>query len=116
MGERGLRLSGGERQRVAIARAVLKRPRLVVFDEATSNLDSRTERAILNNLDQVSQNTTTLIIAHRLSTVVRAHRIVVLERGVVVEQGTHEQLLGYNRHYANLWRLQQARSTASAPA
>lgn len=116
VGERGLRLSGGERQRVAIARAVLKRPRLVVFDEATSNLDSRTERAILNNLDQVSQNTTTLIIAHRLSTVVRAHRIVVLERGVVVEQGTHEQLLGYNRHYANLWRLQQARSTASAPA
>jgi ATP-binding cassette subfamily B protein len=108
VGERGLKLSGGERQRVAIARAALKRPRIFVFDEATSSLDSRTEREILRNLDEVSSHSTTLVIAHRLSTVVHADEILVLHEGSIVERGPHADLLALNGQYAALWRAQQS--------
>lgn len=107
VGERGLKLSGGERQRVAIARAALKRPRIFVFDEATSSLDSRTEREILKNLRDVSRHSTTLVIAHRLSTIVHADEIVVLHEGSVLERGSHTELLRRDGHYAMLWRAQQ---------
>ncbi len=107
VGERGLKLSGGEKQRVAIARAVLKRPRIFLFDEATSALDSHTERAIQDNLREVSRGTTTLIIAHRLSTVVHADQILVLEHGHIVERGTHDALLRDGGRYAALWLQQQ---------
>jgi ABC-type transport system involved in Fe-S cluster assembly fused permease/ATPase subunit len=108
VGERGLKLSGGERQRVAIARAALKRPRVFVFDEATSSLDSRTEREILRNLNEVSSHSTTLVIAHRLSTVVHADEIVVLHEGTIMERGAHAHLLALNGQYAALWRAQQS--------
>ncbi len=107
VGERGLKLSGGEKQRVAIARAALKEPQLFVFDEATSSLDSRTEQAILRNLAEVAKGRTALIIAHRLSAVVHANQIMVLERGSIVERGTHTQLLQRDGSYAALWRAQQ---------
>jgi ABC-type transport system involved in Fe-S cluster assembly fused permease/ATPase subunit len=108
VGERGLKLSGGERQRVAIARAALKRPLLFVFDEATSSLDTRTEREILRNLMDLSSRSTTLVIAHRLSTVVHADEIIVLEQGVIVERGAHRQLLARGGHYAALWEAQHS--------
>lgn len=107
VGERGLKLSGGEKQRVAIARAILKRPRILIFDEATSSLDSRTEQAIQKTLDELAEDHTTLVIAHRLSTVVGADRILVLDHGRVVEQGTHAELLRLGGHYAQMWELQQ---------
>ena len=107
VGERGLKLSGGEKQRVAIARAALKQPRLFVFDEATSSLDTRTERDILKNLIEVSRGTTTLIIAHRLSTVVHADEIVVLKYGKIVERGSHHTLLTRGNVYAGMWQAQQ---------
>jgi ABC-type transport system involved in Fe-S cluster assembly fused permease/ATPase subunit len=107
VGERGVKLSGGEKQRISIARAALKHPRVYVFDEATSSLDSRTERQILDNLQFISSNCTTLIIAHRLSTVVHADEIIVLDRGKIVERGTHSSLLQQNGRYAALWRTQQ---------
>jgi ABC-type transport system involved in Fe-S cluster assembly fused permease/ATPase subunit len=107
VGERGVKLSGGEKQRVSIARAAIKQPRIYVFDEATSSLDTRTERQILHSLREISYHSTTLVIAHRLSTVVHADQIVVLEAGVVVEQGTHESLLETNGRYAALWHAQQ---------
>lgn len=107
VGERGLRLSGGERQRVSIARAALKRPSIYVFDEATSSLDSQTEQDILANLREISRSSTTLIIAHRLSTVVHADEIVVLAEGSIVERGTHAQLLQLQGAYAALWCAQQ---------
>ncbi len=107
VGERGLKLSGGEKQRVAIARAILKRPRILVFDEATSSLDTKTEQAIQETLKEVAQHHTTLVIAHRLSTVVDAHRILVMEDGRIVEQGSHAELLRENGRYAEMWRLQQ---------
>jgi ATP-binding cassette subfamily B protein len=106
VGERGLKLSGGERQRIAIARAAVKQPRIFVFDEATSSLDTRTEREILRNLMEVSQGCTTLVIAHRLSTIVHADEIIVLESGTIVERGTHSLLLQTNGAYAALWRVQ----------
>jgi len=106
VGERGLKLSGGERQRIAIARAAVKQPRIFVFDEATSSLDTRTEREILRNLMEVSQGCTTLVIAHRLSTIVHADEIVVLESGTIVERGTHSALLQTDGAYAALWRVQ----------
>lgn len=107
VGERGVKLSGGEKQRVSIARAVIKRPRIYVFDEATSSLDTRTERQILQNLEEVSFHSTTLVIAHRLSTVVHADHIVVLDAGVIVEQGAHDALLEQHGRYAALWHAQQ---------
>ncbi len=108
VGERGLKLSGGEKQRVAIARTLLKNPPVLIFDEATSALDSANERAIQAELRAVAQNKTTLVIAHRLSTVVDAHEIVVLRHGVVVERGTHTELLARAGVYAEMWALQQS--------
>ena len=108
VGERGLKLSGGEKQRVAIARTLLKNPPILIFDEATSALDSANERAIQAELQSVAQNKTTLVIAHRLSTVVDAHEILVLENGVVIERGAHAQLLALNGRYAQMWALQQS--------
>jgi ATP-binding cassette subfamily B protein len=107
VGERGLKLSGGEKQRVAIARVILKNPELLIFDEATSSLDSRTEHEIQTNLRQVSAHRTTLIIAHRLSTVVDADEILVLDDGQIVERGTHEDLLARGGTYAAMWERQQ---------
>ncbi|HEV2162820.1 MAG TPA: ABC transporter ATP-binding protein/permease [Stellaceae bacterium] len=106
VGERGLKLSGGEKQRVAIARVMLKGPRILVFDEATSALDTKTERAIQTSLEEVAANRTTLMIAHRLSTVVHADEILVLENGRVVERGTHAALLAKDGLYAAMWRRQ----------
>jgi ATP-binding cassette subfamily B protein len=114
VGERGVRLSGGEKQRVSIARAALKRPRIFVFDEATSSLDSRTERGILVNIRSLAARTTTLVIAHRLSTVQHADQLLVLDGGLVVEQGTHESLLELNGRYSDLWRLQLTQSASDA--
>jgi ATP-binding cassette subfamily B protein len=108
VGERGLKLSGGEKQRVAIARTLLKNPPLLIFDEATSALDSANERAIQAELRSVSQGKTALVIAHRLSTVVDAHQIVVLDKGRVVERGPHAELLALDGRYAQMWRLQQS--------
>ena len=107
VGERGLKLSGGEKQRVAIARTILKRPPILVFDEATSSLDSKSEQAILNAINELSQNHTSLVIAHRLSTIVDADNIIVIDQGRVAEQGNHQQLLALNGHYSDLWHTQQ---------
>ena len=107
VGERGLKLSGGEKQRVAIARTLLKNPPILVLDEATSALDSRTERVIQSELAEVAANRTTLVIAHRLSTIVEAAQIAVMDRGRIVERGTHDQLLARQGLYARLWSLQQ---------
>ena len=108
VGERGLKLSGGEKQRVAIARTLLKNPPVVIFDEATSALDSANERAIQAELKTAAQNKTTLVIAHRLSTVVEAHEILVMDHGRIAERGTHSQLLVLQGAYARMWALQQA--------
>ncbi|MDX8386684.1 MAG: ABC transporter ATP-binding protein/permease [Gallionella sp.] len=107
VGERGLKLSGGEKQRVAIARAILKNPAILIFDEATSALDSKSERAIQAELQTISQNRTTLVIAHRLSTVVDADQILVMDNGHIVERGTHRDLLALNKVYAQMWNLQK---------
>ncbi len=107
VGERGLKLSGGEKQRVAIARTILKNPAILVFDEATSSLDSRSERAVMEAIEEVSKGKTSIVIAHRLSTVVNSDRILVLEKGQIVEQGSHDQLIALGAHYAQLWAMQQ---------
>jgi ABC-type transport system involved in Fe-S cluster assembly fused permease/ATPase subunit len=108
VGERGLKLSGGEKQRVAIARTLLKDPPILIFDEATSALDSANERAIQAELRNVAQNKTALVIAHRLSTVVDAHQILVMEAGRIIERGTHHELLAKGGRYADMWALQQS--------
>ena len=107
VGERGLKVSGGEKQRIAIARVLLKNPAILLFDEATSALDSESERSILKAMADISANKTTLVIAHRLSTVVDANRILVVDGGEIVEQGSHQELLTQAGHYARLWRMQQ---------
>ena len=112
VGERGLKLSGGEKQRVAIARALLKNPRILIFDEATSALDSRAEKAIQAELERISQGRTTLVIAHRLSTVMDADQILVLAQGRIVERGSHAQLLETKGEYARMWALQQQQEQA----
>jgi ATP-binding cassette subfamily B protein len=114
VGERGLKLSGGEKQRVAIARALLKNPRILIFDEATSALDSRAEKAIQAELERIAQGRTTLVIAHRLSTVMDADQIMVLGEGRVIERGTHNQLLEAQGEYARMWALQQQEAQAKA--
>ncbi len=113
VGERGLKLSGGERQRLSIARAVIKRPRIYIFDEATSSLDSATELEIVRNLREISESVTTLVITHRLSTVIHADEIIVLERGTVIEHGTHSSLVRQRGRYAAFWAAQKAGSVAA---
>ena len=112
VGERGLKLSGGEKQRVAIARALLKNPRILIFDEATSALDSKSEKAIQAELERISQGRTTLVIAHRLSTVMDADQILVLAQGRVIERGSHRELLAAGAEYARMWALQQQAAQA----
>ncbi|CAG0883755.1 unnamed protein product [Darwinula stevensoni] len=107
VGERGLKLSGGEKQRIAIARTLLKNPAILVFDEATSSLDSATERAIQDEMLQAMRGRTSLVIAHRLSTIVNAHKIIVMQDGRILETGTHDELLAKGGQYATLWALQQ---------
>ncbi|MGH8183877.1 MAG: ABCB family ABC transporter ATP-binding protein/permease [Rhodanobacteraceae bacterium] len=116
VGERGLKLSGGEKQRVAIARALLKKPAILVFDEATSALDTRTEKIIQSELAEIARGRTTLIVAHRLSTIVDADRILVLDRGRVVENGSHAELLARGGRYAALWALQARQPLEPLPA
>jgi len=108
VGERGLKLSGGEKQRLAISRVILKAPKIIVFDEATSSLDSQSERAILDALNKISNNATTMVIAHRLSTVVDADEIVVMDNGQIVESGTHTNLLSMQGLYHRLWEMQKS--------
>ena len=114
VGERGLKLSGGEKQRVAIARALLKDPAILIFDEATSALDSKSEKTIQRELDRIAVGRTTLVIAHRLSTVMDADEILVMDGGRIVERGSHAQLLATDGHYAQMWRLQQQQQRAAA--
>ena len=106
VGDRGVLLSGGQRQRIAIGRALLKNAPVLILDEATSSLDSKSERRIQEALNVLMQGRTTLVIAHRLSTVEKADQIIVLDRGAIVESGTHKQLLAQNGHYASLYRMQ----------
>src|SRR5690606_25133871 len=113
VGERGLKLSGGEKQRVAIARTILKRPPILVFDEATSSLDSHSEKLILQAIKEIAVKHTSLVIAHRLSTIVDADKIVVLDKGQVVEEGTHDELLRRKGRYAHLWQVQQSEEEAA---
>jgi ATP-binding cassette subfamily B protein len=108
VGERGLKLSGGEKQRVAIARTILKNPAILVFDEATSSLDSQSEKAILTAIKEVAEHRTSLVIAHRLSTIVDADNIIVMRQGEIIEQGTHQELLSKQGHYGAMWQLQQS--------
>ena len=114
VGERGLKLSGGEKQRVAIARALLKSPRILIFDEATSALDSKSEQAIQAELERIAVGRTTLVIAHRLSTVMDADQILVMSQGRIVERGTHRELLAAGGEYARMWALQQQAREAEA--
>lgn len=114
VGERGLKLSGGEKQRVAIARALLKNPAILIFDEASSALDSNTERTIQKQLELAAIGRTTLVIAHRLSTIMGADQILVIDEGKILERGTHTELLLQNKKYAEMWRLQQLESQDKA--
>ena len=114
VGERGLKLSGGEKQRVAIARTILKNPPILLLDEATSALDTGTERDIQSALNEVSRNRTALVIAHRLSTVIDADEILVLDHGAIIERGRHDALLALNGHYAAMWNRQREAAAARA--
>ncbi|KAG5895499.1 hypothetical protein JTB14_034815 [Gonioctena quinquepunctata] len=114
VGERGLRLSGGEKQRVAIARTLLKAPNIILLDEATSALDTQTERNIQDSLERMCSNRTTIIVAHRLSTVIHADEILVLQEGEIVERGRHEHLIGQEGVYANMWKQQQESKDSSS--
>ncbi len=116
VGERGLKLSGGEKQRVAIARTILKNPALLIFDEATSALDSHSEQAIQEELRSLASQRSTLIVAHRLSTIVHAHSILVMSKGAIIERGTHEELLQLGGHYSQMWALQQSDRSAVEPS
>jgi ATP-binding cassette subfamily B protein len=115
VGERGLKLSGGEKQRIAIARVVLKNPRIIIFDEATSSLDSRSEQNILQALANISNQTTTMVIAHRLSTIIDANEILVMDKGQIVERGHHQNLLSQEGLYKHMWNLQQKEKSSSNP-
>jgi len=106
VGERGQKLSGGQRQRIALARAIIKNPAILILDEATSALDNQTEDLIQKAMEYVAKDRTTIVIAHRLSTIVNADKIHVLEHGIIIESGTHDELIGLSGHYANLWNLQ----------
>jgi ATP-binding cassette, subfamily B, heavy metal transporter len=112
VGERGLKLSGGEKQRVAIARTLLKNPSILIFDEATSALDTTNERAIQAEIKNLTQNKTTLVIAHRLSTVIDAHEILVMDKGRIIERGNHALLLAAGGRYAEMWKMQQTKIDA----
>ncbi len=116
VGERGLKLSGGEKQRVAIARTILKNPALLIFDEATSALDSHSEQAIQEELRSLASQRSTLIVAHRLSTIVHAHCILVMSKGAIIERGTHEELLQLGGHYSQMWALQQSDRSSVEPS
>ena len=107
VGERGLKLSGGEKQRVSIARSILKKPDILIFDEATSSLDSKTEKSILRTLNGVSSNITTMVIAHRLSTIIDADKIIVMKNGQIIERGTHDELYEAQGHYRKMWDFQR---------
>ena len=109
VGERGVKLSGGQRQRIAIARAILKNSPILVLDEATSALDSESEKLIQDSLDNLMKNRTSLVIAHRLSTIAKLDRIIVLDQGQIVEDGTHDQLIKQKGIYAKLWQHQSDR-------
>ena len=113
MGERGQRLSGGQRQRIALARTILKDPPVLILDEATAAVDNETEAAIQRSLDRLTSGRTTLVIAHRLSTVVDADEILVMEAGRIVERGTHASLLAAEGRYARMWALQQSGAEAA---
>jgi ABC-type multidrug transport system fused ATPase/permease subunit len=113
VGERGFRLSGGERQRISLARALLRDPNLLILDEATSALDSPTEGRILKALDRFTSNRTVLTVAHRLSSVVHADQILVMDQGKIIERGTHQHLLQANGRYTSMWQMQE--SSLSAP-
>ncbi|KXA89952.1 hypothetical protein AKJ57_04645 [candidate division MSBL1 archaeon SCGC-AAA259A05] len=106
VGERGVKLSGGQRQRISLARAILRKPKILVLDEATSHVDNETEAIIKDRLEDLTKDRTNIVIAHRLSTVKNADKIVVLESGEVIEKGTHEELLNRGRTYADLWNVQ----------
>jgi ATP-binding cassette subfamily B protein len=108
VGERGLKLSGGEKQRVAIARTLLKNPSILIFDEATSALDSRSEQMIQAQLKEIARSRTSLVIAHRLSTIVDAGQILVMDKGRIIERGTHQDLLAQQGAYAQMWERQQS--------
>jgi ATP-binding cassette subfamily B protein len=112
VGERGLKLSGGEKQRVAIARTILKNPPILLLDEATSALDTGTEREIQSSLNEISRDRTALVIAHRLSTVVDADEILVLDHGEIIERGRHDELVAANGHYASMWNKQKEAAAA----